>query len=162
VLGFVLLSGGSDGDGERAAQPTPTATAERTPEPTPTKTPKPKATATATPTTTPEATSTAEPAAEPDLGRAADLQIQGFNARRAGNYEQALTLSEQALQACGDAQELNPCGYALYEVGTALNALGRPAEAIPYLEQRLNTYGNNADVRAELKKARKAAKGAGS
>jgi eukaryotic-like serine/threonine-protein kinase len=162
VLGFVLLSGGGDGDGERAAQPTPTATAERTAEPTPTKTPKPKATATATATKTPEATSTPEPAAEPDLGRAADLQIQGFNARRAGNYDQALTLSQQALQACGDAQQLNPCGYALYEVGTALNALGRPAEAIPYLEQRLSTYGNNADVRAELKKARKAAKGDGS
>ena len=29
----------------------------------------------------------------------------------------------------------------------------------PYLEQRLNTYGNNDDVKSELKKAQKAAKG---
>jgi eukaryotic-like serine/threonine-protein kinase len=161
VLGFVLLSGGGDGDGdaEQASQPTPTATAERTPKPTATETAEPTATATATPTETPEPTNTPEPSGEPDLARAADLQVQGFNARQAGSYEEALALSQQALEACGDAQELNPCGYALYEVGAALNALGRPDEAIPYLEQRLNTYGNNADVKSELKKARKAAKG---
>ncbi len=165
VLGFVLLSGGGDGDGDadQASEPTPTATAtaERTREPTPTETAEPTATATATPTETPEPTKTPAPSGEPDLARAADLQLQGFNARQAGNYEQGLTLSQQALEACGDAQELNPCGYALYEVGAALNALGRPDEAIPYLEQRLDTYGNNADVKAELKKARQAAKGGG-
>ena len=151
VLGFVLLSGGGDGDGdgEQAAQPTPTATAERTAEPTATAT----ATETAEPTPepTPEATATPEPSGEVDLDRAADLQLQGFNARQAGNYEQALTLSQQALDACGDTQQLDPCGYALYETGAALNALGRPDEAIPFLEQRLDTYGNNGDgqVRAE-------------
>jgi serine/threonine-protein kinase len=169
VLGFVLLSGGGDGDGDAdqasQATPSPTATAERTPKPTATATAtatkEPTATATATPTETPEATNTPEATGEPDLGRAAGLQVQGYNARLAGNYDQALGLSQQALQACGDAQELNPCGYALYEVGAALNALGRPDEAIPYLEQRLDTYGNNADVKAELKKARQAAKGGG-
>jgi eukaryotic-like serine/threonine-protein kinase len=161
VLGFVLLSGGGDGngDGEQAAQPTPTATAtaERTPEPTPTAT----ETAEPTPEPTPEPTATPEPSGEPDLDRAADLQLQGFNARQAGNNEQALTLSQQALEACGDAQELNPCGYALYEVGAALNALGRPDEAIPYLQQRLDTYGNNGQVKAELRRAERAAGGDG-
>jgi eukaryotic-like serine/threonine-protein kinase len=159
VVGFVLLSGGGDGDGdgEQAAQPTPTATAERTPEKTrePTATPE----ETTTPEATPEETTTPEASGEPDLQRAGDLQVQGFNARQAGNYDQALSLSQQALEACGNAQELDPCGYALYEVGAALNALGRPDEAIPYLEQRLNTYGNNAEVKSELKKAQKAAKG---
>jgi tetratricopeptide (TPR) repeat protein len=163
VLGFVLLSGGGgDGDGgEQAAQPTPTETAERTPEPTATKTSEPTATATATPTETPEATSTPEASGEPNIARARDLQLQGFNARQAGNYEQGLALSQQALEACGDAQQLDPCGYALYEIGASLNGLGRPDEAIPYLEQRLETYGNNNTVKAELKKAQKAAKGDG-
>jgi eukaryotic-like serine/threonine-protein kinase len=162
VLGFVLLSGdGGDGggDGEQAAEPTPTATAERTAEPTPTETAEP--TATPTETATPDATETPEPSGETDLDRAADLQLQGFNARQAGDNEQALALSQQALEACGDAQELDPCGYALYEVGAALNALGRPDEAIPYLRQRLDTYGNNGQVKAELRRAERAAGGDG-
>ena len=114
-------------------------------------------TAEPTPEPTPEPTATPEPSGEVDLDRAADLQLQGFNARQAGDYEQALALSQQALDACGDTQQLDPCGYALYEVGAALNALGRPDEAIPFLEQRLETYGNNGTVRSELRRAERAA-----
>jgi tetratricopeptide (TPR) repeat protein len=112
-------------------------------------------------TATATATATAEPSGGTDLERAAQLQVQGFNARRAGDYEQALALSQQALDACGDTKQLSPCGYALFEVGAALNALGRPDEAIPYLEQRLEQYGDNSsgEVKAELKAAKKAAKG---
>ncbi|MET0816543.1 MAG: serine/threonine-protein kinase, partial [Solirubrobacteraceae bacterium] len=154
VAGTVLLSGGDDGE-PQSAQPTATATAERTPEPTrtadPTETPTP--TETPAPTETPEA-----PSGGTDLDRAADLQLQGYNARLAGDYDQALALSQQAVETCGDAKQLSPCGYALYEVGAALNALGRPDEAIPYLEQRLEQYGPNKDVEKELKNAEKAAK----
>ena len=157
VAGAVLLSGGED---PQTAQPTATATAtaERTPEPTAEKTPEP--TAEKTPKPTPEATQTPEPppAGGTDLNRAADLQLQGYNARVAGDYDQALTLSTQALEACGDTVQLSPCGYALYEVGASLNALGRPDEAIPYLQQRLDQYGPNKDVEKELKAAEKAAK----
>ena len=161
MLGFVLLSGGGDGDGdgEQAAQPTPTATAERTAEPTATATKTPESTPEPTPSPTPETTATPEPSGEVDLDRAADLQLQGFNARQAGDYEQGLTLSQQALDACGDTRQLDPCGYALYEVGASLNALGRPDEAIPFLEQRLETYGNNGTVRSELRRAERAAGG---
>ena len=89
--------------------------------------------------------------------------MQGFNARQAGDYEQALALNQQALEACGDTVRLDPCGYALFEVGAALNALGRPDEAIPPLEQRLEQYGDNSsgEVKNELKSARKAARGKG-
>ena len=166
VLGFVLLSGDDGGDGgSQGAEPnasterpakrekaTATPTAEATPEPTAESTPEPTpATATATP----------EAPAQPDLERASDLQVQGFNARQAGDYEQALTLNQQALEACGDTVRLDPCGYALFEVGAALNALDRPDEAIGPLEQRLEQYGDNGsgEVKSELKKARKAAKG---
>jgi eukaryotic-like serine/threonine-protein kinase len=157
AAGFVLLSGGDDGGEPRSAQSTPTPTAERTPESTPERTPEP--TPEETPEPTPERTPepTQEPSGGTGLDTAADLQLQGYNARLAGDYEQALALSQQALEACGDAQQLSPCGYALYEVGAALNALGRPDEAIPYLEQRLEQYGPNKDVEKELKAARKEA-----
>ena len=169
VLGFLLLSGGDDGQSGRTADEreptaTATATAERTPEATREATPEPTEEATpeptATPTATPEATEEPPSSGGTNLDRAKDLQLQGFNARQAGNYEQALALSQQALDACGDARELDPCGYALYEVGASLNALGRPDEAIPYLEQRLDQYGDNSagEVKRELKAAQKAAK----
>jgi serine/threonine-protein kinase len=155
VAGAVLLSGGEEPQSN--AQPTATATAKRTPEPTAERTPEPTPEPTAE--KTPEPTATPErPAAGTDLDRAADLQLQGYNARVAGDYEQALALSTQALDACGDTQQLAPCGYALYEVGASLNALGRPDEAIPYLQQRLDQYGPNKDVEKELKAAEKAAK----
>jgi serine/threonine-protein kinase len=154
VAGAVLLSGDGGGEEPRAqATATATATAERTPEKTQTPEPTPKATE----TPEPEPTETPEPppSGGTDLDRAADLQLQGYNARRAGDYDQALTLSQQALEACGDTVQLSPCGYALYEVGAALNALGRHDEAIPYLEQRLDQYGPNKEVEKELKAARK-------
>jgi eukaryotic-like serine/threonine-protein kinase len=153
VAGAVLLSGNEEP--QTNAQPTATATAERTPEPTPERTPEPTA------EKTPEPTATATPeqsAGGTDLDRAADLQLQGYNARVAGDYDQALALSTQALDACGDTQQLSPCGYALYEVGASLNALGRPDEAIAYLQKRLDLYGPNKEVEKELKAAEKAAK----
>jgi serine/threonine-protein kinase len=158
VAGAVLLSGG-DEEEPRSAQPTATATAEPTEEPTAEPTEEP----TAEPTEEPTAEPTEEPPPQntgaPDLERAADLQLQGYNARVAGDNEQALALSQQALEACGDAEQLDPCGYALYEVGAALNALDRPDEAIPFLQQRLEQYGPNKDVEKELKRAEKAARG---
>jgi serine/threonine-protein kinase len=165
VLGFVLLSGGnngrSDGGNQASTQqnkprkkstPTPTPKAKDTPTPTPTATSTP--TPTATPTPTP--TSTTAPTSGPNLARARQLQLAGFNARRSGDYESALSSSVQALKACGDAHALDPCGYALFEIGADLNALGRNSEAIPYLERRLNEYGDNGsgEVQAELDKAR--------
>jgi len=164
VLGYLRLSGG-DGGGEEPraggqATPTATPTAERTPEATREATPSPTAEPTQEATPEPTATSTPEPTGGTDLERAAQLQVQGFNARRAGNYEQALALSQQALEACGDRRALSPCGFALFEVGAALNALGRPDEAIPYLERRLEQYGDNesGEVKRELKAAEKAGK----
>jgi eukaryotic-like serine/threonine-protein kinase len=159
VLGFVLLSGGdggrSDGGEQASEQPRQerrqeaTPTAEATPDATREATPEPEATAEATPETTPE------PTGEPNLERAAELQLAGYNARQAGDYEQALQSSQAALEACGDAEQLSPCGYALFEVGAALNALGRSEEAIPVLQQRLEVYGDNesGEVQAELEDA---------
>jgi tetratricopeptide (TPR) repeat protein len=93
--------------------------------------------------------------------KARDLQVQGYNARLAGDYPKALDLSQQALDACGNSNELDPCGYALFEKGVALNRSGSPDEAIPVLEERLDRFGDNenGEVAKELKAAKKAAKG---
>ena len=163
VVGFVLLSGGdngrSDGGQQTAEQPrqteTPRKKKESTPTPTPTptptaeSTPEPTATATATPTATPP------PAAGTGVAAARRLQLQGYNARQNGDFAAALTASSAALKACGDAHVLDPCGFALYEVGAALVGLGRNEEAIPYLERRLDDYGDNSagDVEKALDQA---------
>jgi predicted Ser/Thr protein kinase len=163
VLAFALLSGGDDGRpgaGDTAQQRDQPREESRR-ESTATSSPEPTAESTPAATATPTATPTVEPSGGRDLARASQLQLQGFQARRAGDFQRALTLSQQALEACGGVKRLDPCGYALFEVGAALNGLGRPQEAIPVLERRLQQYGDNesGEVQAELDKARAAVEG---
>ena len=158
ALAAALMSGGDDP--EQASEPRSTPTAEATEEPAeepaqePAEEPtaEPSAQATEEPAPAEEPT---QPAKEPNLEKAGALQVDGYNANRAGDYDTGLKLSQRALKACGDARELSPCGYAAYEVGYALNRLGRNEEAIPYLEQRL-AYGDNSsgEVQRELDRAR--------
>jgi serine/threonine protein kinase len=164
VIAVVLFSGGG-GDGDKASnQPKATATpakkAKKKPKSTPTA--EATATATATPTPSPSPTATASPSPTAaagggtDLAKAGQLQLQGFQANNAGDYARGAQISRQALDACGGAKQLNPCGYAAYELGKALNRSGQPDAAIPYLEQRLS-YGPSKEAEKELKDARKAA-----
>ena len=147
VIAIVLFSGGGDSGNSANDQPTPTATpAKKKPKSTPTA----EATATATATATPSAA----PSGGPDLAKASSLQLQGFQANNSGDYARGADLSRQALDACGDTKQLDPCGYAAYELGKALNRSGQPDAAIPYLEQRLS-YGSNKEAEKELKDARK-------
>jgi tetratricopeptide (TPR) repeat protein len=180
--GVFALARGGDGGGNNTASNTPpkakhtpaaTATARKTekPKPTPTDTPTqaPTETATQAPTDTPTPPPTTTPAAPPkkkpkangktDLRKASQLQIEGYNARRAGDYQTALAKAREAEQACGSAHVLSPCGYALFEEGVALTALGQPDAAIPILQRRMNEYGdNNAhEVSKALEDAKKKA-----
>jgi serine/threonine-protein kinase len=166
VIGVLLLSGGDGGgnDGQQAqstSTPEKTATPEKTstPEETATPEPTPEETATPEPTDTPEGDGGGGGGGPVDLDKARQLQVQGYNARLAGDYGQALTLSEQALDACGNSNELDPCGYALFEKGAALNRSGKPDEAIPVLQERLDRFGDNSagEVAKELRAAKKAA-----
>jgi serine/threonine protein kinase len=169
VLAAILLSGGDGGGDKQRAESTPTREATATPDrtATPEKTGTPTATPDKTETPTPTPTPTATPADTPapsgrvDLDKARQLQLAGFNARQQGDYAKSLDLSQQALEACGNSNELDPCGYALFEKGLALNRSGRPDEAIPVLQDRLDRFGDNenGEVSKELKAAKKAAKG---
>jgi hypothetical protein len=167
----VLLSGGGgDGNGDRTAgTPTPAKTAapakkKKKAEKTPTPTPTPTATAAATSTPTPTATATAAPPSSGgvDLTKAAQLQTAGFSAGNSGDFAKDLALSQQALKACGDSQRLSPCGYANYEIGRSLVELGRPSEAIPYLERRLAFGDSTGTVQRMLDRAKAEASGGSS
>ena len=110
VAGAVLLSGGDDGDRRRArsrrdrdgdrgaharaARPSrpPEPTAEPTPEPRRSRRPRRPSSPPAGPTSTARPTSSSR-ATTPAM---------------AGDYEQALALSTQALEACGDTKQLAP------------------------------------------------------
>ena len=99
-------------------------------------------------------------ARQADLDKARQLQLAGFNARnrRLREGPPALPAGDRLLR---QLQRDRPCGYALFEKGLALNRLGRPDEAIPVLQDRLQRFGDNPDgeVSKELKAAKKAAKG---
>ena len=157
---------------QRAEQPTAEPTRESTPEPTPedTATPEPTPEDTATPEPTPKDTPSPEPtpektpkepSGEPDLKAAQAAQLEGYNARRAGDFQTALTKSREAQQLCAGSNELSPCGYALYEEGVALMNLGQPEAAIAPLQRRLDEFGDNdsGEVRRALRDAKKAARG---
>ena len=96
----------------------------------------------------------------PDLDAARALQLEGYNARRAGDFQTALDKARAAQQACGGSKELSPCGYAVFEEGAALVGLGQPEAAIPIFERRLSEFGDNENREVE-KALRKALRDAG-
>jgi hypothetical protein len=163
VLGFLLLKDNGGDKGNQASKTTtPTATA------TPRKkaTPTPTATATETPAPTPNATKTPKPPkqkkAKPPAGggSASQLQVEAYNLNNAGKYDAALPVAQQAvLKGCAGDAKVNPCGYALYELGRAQLGTGDAAGAVATLNQRLQRYPDDQRPTVEklLKKAQKAA-----
>ncbi len=143
---FALAGRGSDDDSnpptashspraQHTAKPKATATADKTekpkatptdgarptpPRPTPTDTPSPQ------PTDTPQNTT-----ARPTSSRPRSSSSRATTRAAAGDYQTALAKAQQAEQACGGAHQLSPCGYALFEQGLALTALGQPQAGDP-------------------------------
>ncbi len=89
----------------------------------------------------PAATATA---AGESAAAARDLQLAGFRARTSGRIADAVALDRRAVTACGGTRALDPCGYALFELGAALRQAGRTGEAAGTLRRRLALYGDNA------------------
>jgi eukaryotic-like serine/threonine-protein kinase len=85
------------------------------------------------------------------------LHLEGYNALQAGDYDTAIELNTQAIEAFPEEttweDDIN-YAYALYSLGRALRLAGRPDEAIPVLERRLEIPDQTETVQHELDLAR--------
>jgi serine/threonine-protein kinase len=121
---------------------------------TPTTKKQPQPAAAAAPQTATQAPATAAPAATG--ASASALQQQGHALVSQGSYDQGIAKLNQAVKDC-PVTRTDPCAYALFDLGHALRLAGRPDEAIPVLEQRLQNPNQQGIVQAELDKARQEA-----
>ena len=91
---------------------------------------------------------------------ALDLHLDGHAALEAGDYDTAIDLNTRAIEAFPEGttwrSDINSA-YALYSLGRALRLAGRPDEAIPVLEARLEIPNQTPAVQSELELARAAA-----
>jgi serine/threonine-protein kinase len=105
---------------------------------------------------------TQAPAAAPDDGRSAAAINNAGYAMLPGDPQGALPLLARAVEkfrAAGDTRSLD-YAFSLYNYGWALRLAGRPAEAIPLLQERLQiSKYKRGIVRKELKTAQQAAAG---
>jgi len=110
-------------------------------------------------TTTEEPTADT-PAAEPEppvTEAATDpvaLNDQGFALIQQGDYDAAIAPLQQAVDALEGSDDVT-YAYALFNLGNALRLAGRPGDAIPILERRLDIPNQQGTVAAELKQAQK-------
>jgi eukaryotic-like serine/threonine-protein kinase len=105
-----------------------------------------------------EAAEAAEaPPPEPSDGESADgaaLNEEGYSLIQAGEYEAAVPVLEEAVASFPEGSEDLDYAYALFNLGNALRLSGRPEEAIPVLERRLEIPNQTGTVEAELEAAR--------
>ena len=149
-VAVALLAGSGPSDDGRSEAKRPAAhKAKRT------ATAKPTGAPTAVATDPPTAAPTRVPTAEPVAADAAALNAEGFAAIRRGAYTAAIAPLRRAVDACDGGGELDPCGYAYYNLGLALNRSGDGGDAVAFLQTRLKVWGDNAtgDVVRELKRA---------
>jgi serine/threonine protein kinase len=89
-------------------------------------------------------------------GSPSQMQLQAHNLINQGSYDDAIALDKQVV-AKGPSTGLT-YAYALYDLGHALRLAGRPAEAVPILEQRMKIDNQRDVVKAELERAKQEAK----
>jgi serine/threonine-protein kinase len=145
AAGIAALAGGGGSDRQPAAGHTTShkAPAEHRAKPKP----KPAAAAPQTQTQAPPATTDKSA-----------LAAQGHQLIAQGNYSGAIAVLRQAVQGC-PVSTTDPCAYALFDLGHALRLAGRPSEAIPVLQQRLQNPDQRDVVERELALAEAAANG---
>jgi serine/threonine-protein kinase len=139
------------GEDKKNAQPAAEPAPEPEPEPEPEPAPAPEA---------PAVDGVPVPSGAGGSAEAERLHLAGYEALEAGDYDRAIELNTQAIEAfpegtTGD-DDIN-YAYALYSLGRALRLAGRPDEAIPVLEARLAIPNQTGTVQRELELARKAA-----
>jgi hypothetical protein len=86
------------------------------------------------------------------------LNDQGYALVQEGSYEEAIPVLERAVDALGGAGDEASYNYALYNLATAYLGAGRPDDAIPLLEERMQyDDGQLGEVQATLDQAYSAA-----
>ncbi|TMK57709.1 MAG: serine/threonine protein kinase [Actinobacteria bacterium] len=98
------------------------------------------------------ATTPAPEEADPASGSA--LNEQGYELIQAGEYDAAVPVLEEAVASFPEGSEDLAYAYALFNLGNALRLSGRPEEAIPVLERRLEIPNQTGTVEEELEAAR--------
>jgi hypothetical protein len=98
-----------------------------------------------------------EPAAGTDAARGAALNQQGFDLMNRGDYEGAIPVLQQAVDSFPEGTDDLNYAYALFNLGRSLRLAGRPDEAIPVLEQRLQIPNQTETVQRELDQAKRQA-----
>jgi serine/threonine-protein kinase len=140
VLAAVIASNDDSGGGRStAAQPTTvvrTVTAQGETQ---------RVTVTASGQTTPAPAPPKQPAAGLSVSQARALQDESTQAMSAGDWEQALSLAQEALPALR-GRDTTYEGYANFNIGNSLAHLGRCDEAMPYLDRREQLLGSHPAV----------------
>ena len=106
-----------------------------------------------------------EPAAAPaqpeeppaGSGDGAALNAQGFELMQDGNYDEAIPILQRAVDSFPEGTADLNYAYALFNLGRSLRLAGRPDEAIPVLEQRLEIPNQTETVQRELDLAKRQA-----
>ena len=151
-------SGASEGRPEKAQQNEPEQPDQNPVQPAPESEPQAQNPVQPEPEAEPQAQTPVQPEQpEPTAGSGADLNTQGFDLLNAGRYAEAVPVLQQAVESFPEGTTDINYAYALFNLGRALRLAGRPTEAIPYLEQRLQIPNQTATVRRELALARRAA-----
>jgi eukaryotic-like serine/threonine-protein kinase len=155
----IAIAAGTGGNGNGAGSTAKhTTTAARTQ-----SKPKPKAQATQPQTTTQAPAQPAQTAAPGPQAKADDpvaLNDQGFALIGQGKPNDAVAPLQSSVEAFRAQERKGDIGYAyaLYNLGNALRLSGRPADAIPFLEERLQVSNyKRGIVKKELETARQQA-----
>ena len=144
VVAVVVLGGGNESRGGKGAA------AQAKPK----QKQKQKPVKEATETTPAAAPAAAESGTESDPERGSSLNEQGYALIQAGEYDAAVPVLEEAVDSFPEGTEDLDYAYALFNLGNALRLSGRPEEAIPVLEQRLQIPNQTETVQQELDAAR--------
>jgi serine/threonine-protein kinase len=162
VVAAVLLSGGGD-DNQQADRPTQGGSAQRDQaQSNQAQRDKSQSEQTQTEQEQPEQTPAEPTPAEPapadgplDPAQGTALNEQGYALMQQGDYAGAVPVLRKAVAAWPEDSTDLDYAYALFNLGAALNRSGSPAEAIPYLEKRLNWSNQRGVVKRELKDAQR-------
>jgi eukaryotic-like serine/threonine-protein kinase len=156
AIAAIALGGGGDGGGtgtqaKKSPPANKTAGGGSKASAEPEESPEPETSA--EPENTPAAAPAPEPkGSDPETGSA--LNQQGYELIQAGEYDAAVPVLEEAVAAFPAGSEELDYAYALFNLGNALRLSGRPDEAIPVLEQRLEIPNQTGTVEEELATAR--------